>query len=329
MTLECRDLVVEYSGGGYVVRPIDGLSAEVASGELALLLGASGCGKTTLLSILAAILRPQRGSVRLNGCEVTGLAGGALTEYRRHSVGVVFQAFNLIPSLTAAENVQVPLRAAGLGSRPARRRAHELLRQVGLGRRGRHRPGELSGGEQQRVAIARALALDPPLLLADEPTAHLDYVQVEGVLRLLREIADSGRMVVVATHDERMVPLADRVIELSPRTAREGHRREEVRLSAGQGLFQQGDQSDLVYVVEEGEIELFRALANGREEVLARHGRGEYFGELGPMFGLRRSASARAAAPCRVVGLPVGEFRHSLRRQHSGGSLTRTSERRR
>ena len=217
MTLECRDLVVEYSGGGYVVRPIDGLSLEVASGELALLLGASGCGKTTLLSILAAILRPQRGSVRLNGLEVTGLSGGALTEYRRHSVGVVFQAFNLIPSLTASENVQVPLRAAGVGARRARRRAEELLAQVGLGPARPHRPGELSGGEQQRVAIARALALDPPLLLADEPTAHLDYIQIEGVLRLLREIADEGRMVVVATHDERMMPLADRTIELSPR----------------------------------------------------------------------------------------------------------------
>jgi putative ABC transport system ATP-binding protein len=317
MTLKCRDLVVEYSGGGYVVRPIDGLSLEVASGELALLLGASGCGKTTLLSILAAILRPQRGSVRLNDREVTGLSGGALTEYRRHSVGVVFQAFNLLPSLTASENVQVPLRAAGVPARRARRRAGELLAQVGLGQRGLHRPGELSGGEQQRVATARALALDPPLLLADEPTAHLDYIQIEGVLRLLREIADAGRMVVVATHDERMVPLADRTIELTPRHLQDVPPRGEVRLAEGEILFRQGDLSDLVYVVEEGNVELVRALAYGGEEILARYGRGEYFGELGPMFRLRRSATARATGPCRVVGLPVTEFRRSIQQRNA------------
>jgi putative ABC transport system ATP-binding protein len=317
MTLECRDLVVEYSGGGYVVRAIDGLSLEVARGELVLLLGASGCGKTTLLSILAGILRPQRGSVRLNDREVTSLGGGALTDYRRHSVGVVFQAFNLVPSLTATENVQVPLRAAGFTARRARRRADELLRQVGLSRRRLHRPGTLSGGEQQRVAIARALALDPPLLLADEPTAHLDYVQIEGVLRLLRDIADEGRMVVVATHDERMGPLADRTIELSPNSSEDVPARGKVHLEAGEILFRQGDASDLVYVVEDGRVELVRALASGDEEVLALHGRGEYFGELGPMFKLRRAATARAATPCRVVGMPVGDFRRSLRRQNA------------
>ena len=320
MTLECRDLVVEYSGGGYVVRPIDGLSIEVASGELALLLGSSGCGKTTLLSILAAILRPQRGSVRLNGREVTTLSGGALTEYRRHSVGVVFQAFNLVPSLTAAENVQVPLRAAGFGARRARRRAEELLGQVGLGRRGLHRPGELSGGEQQRVAIARALALDPPLLLADEPTAHLDYIQIEGVLRLLREIADEGRMVVVATHDERMAPLADRSIELSPRRGDDDGARLPAGLAAGQTLFSQGDPSDVVYVVEDGCIELVQELADGSEQTVARHGAGEYFGELGPMFGLRRSATARAVGPAVVTGLSLAEFRSGFRRRQAAGS---------
>jgi putative ABC transport system ATP-binding protein len=217
MSLVCRDLVVEYSGGGYVVRPIDGLDIDVQAGEMSLLLGASGCGKTTLLSVLAAILRPHRGSVRLGGLEVTQLQGRALNDYRRRSVGIVFQSFNLIPSLTAAENVQVPLRAAGVGGRAARRRATQLLAEVGLGARHSHHPGELSGGEQQRVAIARALALDPPLLLADEPTAHLDQLQVDGVLRLLREIADAGRVVIAATHDERLVPLADKVVELGAR----------------------------------------------------------------------------------------------------------------
>ena len=212
--IACHDLAVEYTCGAQAVRPIDGLSLEVSRGELVLLMGPSGCGKTSLLSMLAGILRPLRGSIRLDGLEVTQLAGNRLTDYRRHRVGVVFQAFNLIPSLTAAENVQVPLRAAGLGARRSRSRAQELLAQMGLADRSSHRPGALSGGQQQRVAIARALALDPPLLLADEPTAHLDRGQVGRVARILRDIADDGRVVVVATHDDRILPLADRAIAL-------------------------------------------------------------------------------------------------------------------
>jgi putative ABC transport system ATP-binding protein len=314
MTLVCEDLVVEYSAGGYIVRPIDGLHIEVANGELALLLGASGCGKTTLLSVFAAILQPHRGSGKLDDLEVTGLRGSSLTAYRRHKVGIVFQAFNLIPSLTASENVQVPLRASGVGGGKARRLADELLARVSLTGRRKHRPAELSGGEQQRVAIARALALDPPLVLADEPTAHLDYIQIEGVLQLLREIADEGRMVVVATHDERILPLADRIVELSPRP-REHGTVTEAQLAPGEILFNQGDRAELVYLVEEGEVELVRLLSEGGEELLARHGPGRYFGELGPMFGLRRSATARATTPSRLVGLPLSEFRRRVREQ--------------
>ena len=312
MTLVCKDLVVEYSAGGYVVRPIDGLVVDVANGELALLLGASGCGKTTLLSVFAAILRPIQGSVRLDDLEITRLRGSRLTEYRQRKVGIVFQAFNLIPSLTALENVQVPLRAAGMGRRKARERADELLARVSLSGRQTHRPSELSGGEQQRVAIARALALDPPLVLADEPTAHLDYIQIEGVLQLLRQIADEGRVVVVATHDERIMPLANRIVALSPRPKEQGTATE-VQLGPGEIVFNQGDPSDLVYIVEEGEIELVRLLAGGGEELLARHGPGRYFGELGPMFGLRRSATARALTATRLLGLPSGDFRNRLR----------------
>ena len=286
--------MVEYRSGDYVVRPIDGLGFDVDSGQLALLLGASGCGKTTLLSILASILRPLRGSVRLGDVEVTALSGKELTDYRRHKVGVVFQAFNLIQSLTASENVQLPLRASGLGGHASRARAEELLEQVHLADRSHHRPADLSGGQQQRVAIARALALDPPLLLADEPTAHLDYLQVESVLTLLREIADSGRIVVVSTHDERMIPLADDVVAMSPRTLAGDGQPEEVVLVAGDVLFRQGDPGDLVYMVEEGRVEIVRERADGGEDVLTHVGPGNYFGELAPLFGIRRSATARA-----------------------------------
>jgi putative ABC transport system ATP-binding protein len=318
MPLVCRDLVVEYSSAGYLVRPIDGLDVEVQGGELALLLGASGCGKTTLLSVLAAILRPTAGSAALDGLEIATLQGGALAEYRLRRAGIVFQGFNLIPSLTASENVQLPLRASGLRRHPARERADALLTEVGLADRRHHRPSDLSGGQQQRVAIARALALDPPLVLADEPTAHLDYIQVEGVLTLLRAIADSGRIVVVATHDERLIPLADRVVAMSPPTETEGRGEGTVELAAGEVLFEQGDRGALVYVVDEGEIEIVRLRGDRSEELLARIPPGAYFGELAPMFGIRRSATARAALPTRVAGLTVSEFR----RRFGGAKLS-------
>jgi putative ABC transport system ATP-binding protein len=214
MIVECRDLTVQYTCGAQAVRPIDGLNLDLSSGELVLLMGPSGCGKTSLLSMLAGILRPLRGSISVDGLDVTRLAGSRLTDYRRRRVGVVFQSFNLIPSLTAAENVQVPLRADGFGRRRSNERARDLLERMGLTDRSSHRPGALSGGQQQRVAIARALALDPPLLLADEPTAHLDRGQVGRVAHMLREIADGGRVVVVATHDDRILPVADRAIML-------------------------------------------------------------------------------------------------------------------
>ena len=307
--LAVRDLVIEYSSGGYPVRPIDGLDLDAASGQLVLLLGASGCGKTTLLSVLAAILKPTSGSVRIGDTEVTDLRGAALTQYRRHTVGIVFQAFNLVPSLSALENVMVPLRADGLGRRASKARSTELLERVDLGHRLTHRPGGMSGGQQQRVAIARALAHDPPVILADEPTAHLDYIQVEGVLKLVRELADDGRLVVVATHDERLIPLADSVVNLTPRADTSPREPEVVRLDEGQVLFKQAQRGDLVYMVDEGKIEIIRTRDDGTEERLAVIGPGNYFGELAPMFGLQRSATARAVGPTVVTGYGLRDFR--------------------
>ncbi len=324
--LDIKDLVVEYSSGGYAVRPIDGLSVHTDPGELVLLLGPSGCGKTTLLSCLGGILTPTEGTITFGDTTVTGLDGAQLTEYRRNTVGIVFQAFNLVPSLTALENVEVPLRAAKVKRAERRARAIELLESVGLAERMHHRPGDMSGGQQQRVAIARALALDPPLLLADEPTAHLDYIAVEEILRLLRDLASGERVVVISTHDQRMLPLADRVVELVPQFGQAEVEPEVVELAAGEELFAQGSFGELIYMLEAGEIEILRQLENGSWESRATLTPGRYFGEIGPLFGMPRSATARAKTAATVTGYSVRDFRQRIGPQGMGDLLSHAGD---
>jgi putative ABC transport system ATP-binding protein len=310
--LSIQDLVVEYSSGGYAVRPIDGLSLDVAAGSLVILVGPSGCGKTTLLSCLGGILHPKAGAIKFGKVDVTALNARELSLYRRNTVGIVFQAFNLVPSLTAIENVMVPMRAAGMSRGDARRRAEELLTRVGLEERISHRPGDLSGGQQQRVAVARAIALDPPLVLADEPTAHLDFIQVEEVLRLIRSLAGGDRVVVVATHDTRMLPLADRVVELVPDVVSIERPPQTVQVEAGAVLFEEGTMGDLIYVVADGEFEIVRELAGGGEELLKVATPGDYFGEMGVLFHLPRSATVRARTDATAIGYTVQAFRERL-----------------
>ena len=201
------------------------------------------------------------------------------------------------------------MRLAGVPPGRAKARATELLELVGLGERGHHRPAQLSGGQQQRVAIARALVHDPPLILADEPTAHLDHIQVEGILRLLRDLASPGRIIVVSTHDDRVSQLADRVIELAPHFSDADRQREEVHLAEGEILFRQGERGELIYHVESGLLEVYRELADGGTEVLANVEAGNYVGELGPILNMPRSASVRARNHAVVVGYTVRAFR--------------------
>jgi putative ABC transport system ATP-binding protein len=321
--LSIADLVVEYSSGGYAVRPINGLCLDVPAGSLVILLGPSGCGKTTLLSCLGGILRPKSGSIKVNGVDITTLNSGALARYRRDDVGIVFQAFNLVPSLTALENVMVPLRAAGRPRSSARKRAEELLTQVGLADRVKHRPGDLSGGQQQRVAVARAIALEPSLILADEPTAHLDFIQVEEVLRLIRSLAQGERVVVVATHDSRMLPLADRVVELIPALSSTNRPPETVHLKAGDVLFEQCTMGELIYVVSEGEFDIVRELADGGEELVKVARPGDYFGEIGVLFNLPRSATVRARSDATATGYTAQAFRERLGVQGLGDLIER------
>jgi putative ABC transport system ATP-binding protein len=306
-------LTVTYTSGGYAVSPIDGLCFTAPTSSLTLLLGPSGCGKTTLLSCLAGILQPTSGSIRVGKTEVTDLKGTALTTYRRNDVGVVFQAFNLVPSMSALENVMVPIVAAGTKRRAASARAAELLTTVGLADRITHRPNNLSGGQQQRVAIARALALDPAVIVADEPTANLDHVQVETVLRILRGLVSEGRTIIVSTHDSRLLPLADQVIEMAAHGsggAVDDHAA--LDIVAGADLFTQGSMGDRIFEVVSGRLAIVRSAGDGSETQLAVVGPGDQFGEMGPVFNLPRSATARAIESTTVVSYSVKEYRDTF-----------------
>ncbi|MFN3255908.1 MAG: ATP-binding cassette domain-containing protein [Ilumatobacter sp.] len=311
--LVVTDLVKEYAGDGYVVRPLDHLSFHAEPGELVVLLGPSGSGKSTLLSCLGGMLSPTSGSISLNGLDVTGAFKKHLDAYRRKHVGFVFQGFNLIPSLSARENVAVPLIVSKACSRSeALARADALLERVGLGDRTRHRPSQLSGGQQQRVAVARGLVTDPDLLIADEPTANLDHIQAEAVIGLFRELRSQGRVIVVSTHDARLVPVADRVVRMTPDGVEPERGAHEVRFDAGETVFSQEDPADYVYSIVSGQVRIVRELVDGDRDVLAELGPGQYFGELGALLGFPRSATAVAQTDVVATALPPHEFRAQL-----------------
>ncbi|UAK29728.1 ABC transporter ATP-binding protein [Nocardia asteroides] len=212
--LELSGVTKEYRVGGQAVRALDDVGLRIEPGEFTSIIGPSGSGKSTLLHLLGALDSPDAGSIRFRGEEIGALDEEQQSAFRRHQVGFVFQFFNLLPTLSAWENVAIPKLLDGTGLRRARPRALELLDRVGLGQRAEHRPAELSGGQMQRVAVARALIMDPPLILADEPTGNLDSKTGAAILELLGEIAGSGSSVVMVTHDMGAVTYCDRVITL-------------------------------------------------------------------------------------------------------------------
>ena len=213
--LEASDLTRVYRRGDDEVRAVDGVSLRVAAGEFMAIMGRSGSGKTTLLDLMGCLLRPTTGELRIDGRSVIGASDNELATVRRERIGFVFQEFNLIGSLNALENVMLPLRYGPRRPR-AREEAAELLELVGLGHRQRHRPTELSGGEQQRVAIARALVNRPAVVLGDEPTGEVDSETSDALMAMLRELnRDRGVTFVIVTHDAGMAGATDRVVRLS------------------------------------------------------------------------------------------------------------------
>lgn len=226
--LRARGLRREHGKGEGLVRAVDGVDLDVAAGETVAVMGPSGCGKSTLLHLLGGLDRPSGGEVSLNGRRIDDLGERALARMRRTDVGFVFQAFHLMDELTAIENVELPALLAGRSPRTARRRAADLLEQVGLAERARFLPAALSGGQRQRVAVARALSNEPLVVLADEPTGNLDSAATLDVLQLFDRLHESGQTLVIVTHDARIAATADRLISM-----RDGAFVDETRLSGG------------------------------------------------------------------------------------------------
>ena len=213
--IEIREVTKTYGDGAAAVKALESVDLDVDAGEILMLMGPSGSGKTTLLSIMGCILQATSGSVKIGGREVVGLPESALPRIRLEHFGFIFQGFNLFPALTARENVEVALHLRGRHGSGARRRALELLDQVGLSARAASHPADLSGGEKQRVAIARALAGDPRIVLADEPTAALDSGSGTTVMEILRDVARvRNGAVVIVTHDARVLRYADRIAHI-------------------------------------------------------------------------------------------------------------------
>jgi len=217
LTIELHDVVRQYRVGGQTVRALDGINLRLEGGQFVSMVGPSGAGKSTLLHLLGALDSPDSGSIEFDGDEIGHLSDEHQSDFRQHRVGFIFQFFNLLPTLSAWENVAVPKLLDGVRLGKAKPDAIRLLERVGLGNRAQHRPAELSGGQMQRVAVARALMMDPPLILADEPTGNLDSSTGASILTLLSEVAHEagrGRLVVMVTHNPEAAQATDRKIML-------------------------------------------------------------------------------------------------------------------
>ncbi|MBM3898121.1 MAG: ABC transporter ATP-binding protein [Thaumarchaeota archaeon] len=211
--VEAKNLVKIYSGEGVATTALDGLSMKVYQGEFVAIVGPSGSGKSTLLNMLGALDIPTSGKLFIDGIDMTTLSGAKLAELRNKKIGFIFQSFNLISRLNALQNVELPLAIRGVSSDERRRRAIKMLELVGLRARMRHRPSEMSGGEQQRVAVARALVTDPAILLGDEPTGNLDTKNTRAIVELMKKLnKETGKTIIIITHNLEIANETDRII---------------------------------------------------------------------------------------------------------------------
>ena len=215
LLIECRDLTREYRKGENIIRPLDGMNLDVPAGDFLALMGPSGSGKTTLLNLIAGIDSPTRGTLLIDGVNIGALSRNALAAWRSRHVGYIFQLYNLVPVLTAFENVELPLLLHPLTRAERRRRVAEALELIGIADRSDHFPRQLSGGQEQRVAIARAIVTDPTILVADEPTGDLDKPSAESVMRILQRLnTEHGKTIIIVTHDPHAAEFARRTLHL-------------------------------------------------------------------------------------------------------------------
>ena len=215
IVIHAKNLVKDYHIGEYIVRAVDDVSLKIKNGEFIVIRGPSGAGKTTLLNLIGGLDSPERekGTIYEHGVKISDMEEESLATFRLVNSGFIFQNYNLISTLTAEENVMFPMNLAGVSFKQAQDRAVRLLKRLGLGERREHLPFQLSAGEQQRVAIARAMANDPPVILADEPTANLDKKSSEIIRDLFKDLKALGKTIIIATHDDYLIELADRIID--------------------------------------------------------------------------------------------------------------------
>jgi ABC-type lipoprotein export system ATPase subunit len=300
-----------------------GINIRFEQGELVAVIGKSGSGKTTFINCLSGIDFPSRGSIRIGDVRLETLNENQMADWRGRNLGVIFQFFQLLPTLTVVENIMLPLEIThSLPKKAWRSRAMQLLTKVGLQEQADKLPAALSGGQQQRVAIARALVNDPPLIIADEPTGNLDTKMAEEVFQLFRDLVNEGKTILMVTHDDDFARRVDRTILISDgQVVNEflvgalkqlskdliievSASLEPIQISCGRPVFHQGEACDCFYIVLEGECEVIIQRPGGGEILLARRKVGEYFGETALIQAAPRNASVRAGEQGALL-LPV------------------------
>ncbi|WP_274366087.1 ATP-binding cassette domain-containing protein [Paenibacillus thermotolerans] len=329
MMIECRQVFKTFRTGGTEYKALKGIDLDIAAGEFVAIVGKSGSGKSTLLNMIAGIDRPTSGGVKVAGTELSTLGASALAQWRGRQLGVIFQFFQLLPTLNLVENVMLPMDFCRMWAPKERKsRAMELLERVGMADHAYKMPSAVSGGQQQRVAIARALANDPPIIIGDEPTGSLDSKTADAVFQLFEGLAEQGKTVVMVTHDndlahrvKRSVIVADGEIvdqhivhafpglDVDMLTALQ-QRFRKVVVEPGAILLRQGDEADYAYVVTKGQAEVLVRHPAGNDIVVNRIGPGQYFGEIALVRGGVRTATIRASAgePLEVYALDRESF---------------------
>jgi ABC-type lipoprotein export system ATPase subunit len=323
--IECRRLVKTYHSTAGDFPALKEIDLHVGQGEFVAVIGKSGSGKSTLVNMITGIDRPTSGQVLVGGTSVGVLSEGKLAQWRGRNIGVIFQFFQLLPTLTVVENVMLPMDFCHMYSgRERRERAMHLLEQVDVAEHAHKLPSAVSGGQQQRVAIARALANDPPILAADEPTGNLDSKTAESVFRLFERQVEEGKTILMVTHDRDLAKRATRTIMLSdgeiieeylvqtfPALAegqliRATRQLEREIFPPGATILREGGSADRFYIVTRGQIEVLVEASDGERLVVARMGRGQYFGETELLRGGANMATVRADPEAGVEVVALG-----------------------